>query len=279
MARPRRRRSLRMLRCRKSRARGGHFHRVGDQRAFPGQRRPGVRGGLDMGAGAGHGGGQLTAFPQPGRRAASVTPLLGRLLDDPPGPQARGGGGDGRSEGWPGRQERLVRDRQDGGFAVGVGGQQPSRDEGVQLGTHQFGQLVSADAPPDRAAVLIDGDQSQQPGDHLVTGAPGSGHGVGQGRVGLAGQCPPDAPELVIARSGKLAAAAHAVGELGEGERQQRQRLPAAGVGDEGGHQFGVHPDPGQPGWPLDDRRQGLPAQRPQREGPRRQIGQLRAGQ
>ena len=96
-----------------------------------------------------------------------------------------------------------MRDRQDGGsaVAVGVGGQQPPRDEGVQLGAHPVGQLAPVDPPPDRAALLIDGDQSQQPGDHLITGAAGDGHGVGQGRVGLADQCPADAAELVIARS------------------------------------------------------------------------------
>ena len=154
--------------------------------------------------------------------------------------------------------------------SVEVGGQQPARDEGVQLGGHRVGQLVAADPPPGGAALLVHGDQPQQLLDHLVAVPAARGRGVGEGGVGLAGQRPLHPTQLLVPAGQQPPAAPHPVGQLGQGVGQQRQRLPAVGVGDQPRHQLLVDLDAGQPRRALDHRAQRLPPQRPQRVHPRR---------
>lgn len=105
---------------------------------------------------------------------------------------------------------------------VGVGGEQPSPDEDVQFSGHRLRQAIPRDPPPSGATLLIDGDQPQQSGNDLLAASAGGRGRVGQGRIGLAGQGTLDPAELVIACSGQFAAAVDTVGELGEGEGQQR---------------------------------------------------------
>ena len=50
------------------------------------------------------------------------------------------------------------------------------------------------------------------------------------------------------------------VGQLGQRVGQQRQRLPAVGIGYQPRHQLLIHPDTGEPRWALDHRAQRLPA-------------------
>jgi len=159
------------------------------------------------------------------------------------------------------------------GAVVGVGAQQPPSDEGIQRGDRRIGQLVAVDLPPSRAALFIDSDQPQQPGNHLFPALAASGYRVSEGRIGLTDQRTLDPTELLVACLGELTTSADAVGELGQGERQQRQRLPAVGVLDQPGHQALVDTDPGQPGRLFDHNLQRLAAQRPQHIGARRQCG------
>ena len=152
-------------------------------------------------------------------------------------------------------------------------------DEGVQLADHRLRQLIARDPPPGGATLLIHGDQPQQPGNDLLTAPPRDRPRLGQRRLGLAGQRTLHPAELVVTRSRQLTTAADPLGELGQGERQQRQRFPAVGVGDQSGHQVLVHADTGQPGRALDHRPQRLAAQRPQRVGAGRQHRQLGVNQ
>lgn len=97
------------------------------------------------------------------------------------------------------------------------------------------------------------------------------GHG---GRYGRSGAL--YSPELVVTLRGELTAAADAVGELGEGERQQWQGFPDVGVGDQSSHQVFSDRDAGQLGRALDHGPEGLAAQWPQRVGTggqHRQVG------
>jgi hypothetical protein len=115
---------------------------------------------------------------------------------------------------------------------LGVGGEQAAVDEGLQLDEHLTRQLVAADAPPGGAALFVDGDQAEQFPDHLVAVAAAGGNGLGQGGVGLPGQGPLNAAELLVAGGGDAVPAGDAVGELSQGVGQQGQGLSAAGVSD-----------------------------------------------
>ena len=103
------------------------------------------------------------------------------------------------------------------------------------------GQLVAADPPPGGAALLVHGDQPQQLLDHLVAAPAARGGGVGEGGVGLAGQRPLHPTQLLIPAGQQPPPAPHPVGQLGQRVGQQRQRLPAVGVGDQPRHQVLVH--------------------------------------
>lgn len=127
------------------------------------------------------------------------------------------------------------------------GGQQPTFDECVQLGGHGCGQLVTGGAPADGMALLVHGHQPQQPREHVVAAAT-SGLGCGvQGRIGMCGQRSLYAAKLLVPGGQELSAPVNILGELGEGEGQQRQGVAGVGVLDELAGQGGVHTDPRPP--------------------------------
>ncbi len=65
----------------------------------------------------------------------------------------------------------------------------------------------------------------------------------------------------------------HGLSEPAQDERQQRQGLPAAGVGDHPGYQFLVHADPGAAGRAGDDQPQHVPGQGGDQERRDREVG------
>jgi hypothetical protein len=67
--------------------------------------------------------------------------------------------------------------------------------------------------------LLIDSDQSQQPGNYFLTAAAPSAERIGQCCVSLAGQRSVHSAELLIAGAGQTPAAAHTVRKLRQGER------------------------------------------------------------
>lgn len=73
--------------------------------------------------------------------------------------------------------------------------------------------------------LLVDGHQPQQPRQDLPMVTAGGRHRVGQGGVGLAGQRTAHTADFRVGGGRELPAAADALGELSEGERQQRQRF------------------------------------------------------
>ncbi|HVE95729.1 MAG TPA: hypothetical protein VNA67_01890 [Pseudonocardiaceae bacterium] len=70
---------------------------------------------------------------------------------------------------------------------VGVGGEQPPLDEDVQFSGYRLRQLVAGDPPSGGTALLIDGDQTQQPGKDFLLPPTGGRGRFSQGCVGLAG--------------------------------------------------------------------------------------------
>ena len=158
---------------------------------------------------------------------------------------------------------------------VGVGAHQPPPNEDVHLSDHRLRQLIARDPPPGGTTLLIHGDQPQQPGNDLLPAPPADRTRIGQSRVGLTGQGTLHPTEPFIEWTRQLTAAADPLGELGEGERQQRQRFPTVGVGDQLGHQVLVDCDTGQPSRTFNHRPQRIAPQRPQRVGPGRQLRQV----
>ena len=170
-------------------------------------------------------------------------------------------GDDRLGQRWPGGQERLVRDPHHDGAVVEVGGHQPARHEGVQLGGH-LARDSSSRGTRHRVgpALLVHGDQPQQLLDHLHRGLGRWRRWRRRGRRRPAGPAPP-APHPA-AHTGWLSSRPPRptpVGQLGQRVGQQRQRLPAVGVGDQPRHQLVVDVDAGQPRRALDHRAQRLP--------------------
>ena len=252
---------------------------VGPQR---GQAQPGseVRGGA----------GELGSRPQVPAVVAARRPPGGGLLQPALRAECDRVAPDGVVQRRPGGEERLVRHPDDHpalvlpvgvGGAGGLGGsaEESVLEERVQLGDDLGRQLGERHPDPGRPALLVHVDQPHQRPDHRSPVAAAVPDRLGQCLVRLCGERALHAAELVVAREREPAAALHALGQLGQRVGQQRQGLPAAGVGDQLVGQPVVQLDSGDLGRSLDHRPECRPAQRFEGVDAFRQAGQLRAGE
>ena len=194
-------------------------------------------------------GGELVTRPQ---RTAGVGPrgrgrvdLLARRQH---GPHAR----DRLPQRIPRGEELLVGHRDvDDAVVSSLRGEQVPVDERVAP-HHQVGQGGHVDPAARRLAVDVDRDELQQCAQHLVATPPGVAPRLRQRRIGLPAQRAAHAADGGVPLRRELAAPADAVGELGQGEGQQREGLAVAGVVDEARDQLLAHRDPGAPRGLLD---------------------------
>ena len=118
-------------------------------------------------------------------------------------------------------------------LTLGFGRQQAPLDERLEFGGVGGGELVKRDMAFGRSALLVDGHQAQQGRNDPIARRPGRVARLLQRGIGLALKSALHTADLVVSLVGQLALAPHPGGELFQRERQQRQGVAAAGVGEE----------------------------------------------
>jgi hypothetical protein len=195
--------------------------------------------------------------------SARVGPVRGRVLDGAGGAQSDGDVGGGGLERLPLGEQGLVGHGQPHpAVVVGVAQQQAPVDEDSQRDTQRRRQAGQPDPPPGASAGVIDRDQTSQPGQNFTAGQATGRYRLSERGVGMAGQRALDTAEVVIAAQSHRGAGGQALGQLAQGKRQQRQRLPAVGVRDERRYQAVLETQPGHLRRSFDDLAQHLPVQR-----------------
>jgi hypothetical protein len=233
-----------------------------------------------MCAGVLNGCGELASLPQPQDWTASFIPFCGRNVHCPASFQRCVFGRDRGGKWWPGGEKGFMSYAEDNGAVIPyVGCYQALRNERLQLRAHWCWQVSLIKQPSDGAALFIDCDELEQPGEHLITRATVFRQRLGHGLVSLFDQRTANAAELVIALHRQLTAATDTFSQLLQCERQKGQRLTGASVVYQSVYQLMIHVNVSKPGRAFDHRSQRFAAQWPKWECAGREFFQFRAGQ